>query len=155
MGITIFVGNLGRDPEMRETTGGQKVTNLSIAENRNYKDSEGNARKETIWYRVAVWGAQAEPCNEHLSKGRQVQVIGRLIPDKDGNPRIWEGNDGFAHASFELTAQQVTFLGSSNGTNGGTSPDLKVAPAEEEDVQTQLDEKAQLALEAVSDDAPF
>ena len=137
--ILIFVGNLGRDPEMRHTESGRQVTNMSVAENRSYKTDDGTVKKVTTWFRVAVWGAQAEACNTHLKKGRQVQVIGRLVPDKDGNPRIWEGNDGFAHASFEVTAQQVQFLGSGNGANNGSETELKVAPEEviEEDVPVQ------------------
>ena len=141
--LIIVTGNLGRDPEMRETPSGQKVTNLSVCDNRRFKDSNGDARTEKTWYKVAVWGAQAEPCNTHLKKGRQVYFEGRLIPDKDGNPRIWEGNDGFAHASYEVTARTVQFLGSSNGN--GSAPQLQVAPDDVEEVEPD-EEQAQLEL---------
>lgn len=107
----ILVGNLGRDPEMRYTPSGQAVSNLSVATNRTYTDSSGNQVKETVWFRVAVWGKQAEACHQYLRKGRQVLVEGRLTPDENGNPRIWTGQDGTARASFEVTAQTVRFLG--------------------------------------------
>jgi len=107
----ILVGNLGRDPEMRYTPSGQAVTNLSVATNRTYTDSSGNQVKETVWFRVAVWGKQAETCHQYLRKGRQVLVEGRLTPDENGNPRIWTAQDGTPRASYEVTAQTVRFLG--------------------------------------------
>jgi single-strand DNA-binding protein len=107
----ILVGNLGRDPEMRYTPSGQAVTNLSVASNRQYTKSDGETVKETIWFRVSVWGKSAEACNEYLRKGRPVLVEGRLNPDESGNPRMWTGNDGQSRASFEVTAETVKFLG--------------------------------------------
>ncbi|NOR89734.1 MAG: single-stranded DNA-binding protein [Anaerolineales bacterium] len=107
----ILVGNLGRDPEMRYTPSGQAVTNLSVASNRQYTKSDGESVKETIWFRVSVWGKSAEACNEYLRKGRPVLVEGRLNPDESGNPRMWTSNDGQSRASFEVTAETVKFLG--------------------------------------------
>lgn len=117
--ITI-VGNLGRDPEMRYTPGGQAVTNFSVATNRQYTTSNGERVKETVWFRVSAWGRQAETCNQYLSTGSQVLVEGRLTPDKEsGGPRIWTRNDGTPAASFEITAGRVVFL-SSRGDEGGS-----------------------------------
>lgn len=107
----ILVGNLGRDPEMRYTPSGQAVTNLNVATNRRYTDSNGQQVEETVWFRVAVWGRQAETVHQYLRKGRQVLVEGRLNADENGNPRIWTRQDGTPAASFELTAQNVRFLG--------------------------------------------
>ncbi len=122
----ILVGNLGRDPEMRYTPSGQAVTNLSIATNRRYTDSSGESRDETIWFRVSVWGKQAESVNQYLRKGRQVLVEGRLVGDENGNPRIWTRQDGTPGASFEVSAQTVRFLG------GKVDVDSFVAGPEEE-----------------------
>lgn len=111
----IFVGNLGRDPEMRYTPGGQAVCNLSVATNRRYNDSNGQRVDETTWFRVSVWGNQAEACNQYLAQGRQVLVEGRIIPDPDtGGPRIWTRNDGTPGASFEVHAWRVVFLGTAD-----------------------------------------
>ena len=108
----IIVGNLGRDPEMRYTPSGQPVTTLSVATNRKWTNADGTPGEETIWFRVSVWGKQAEACNQYLSKGRQVLIEGRLRPDPaTSEPRIWTGNDGVARASYELTANTVRFLG--------------------------------------------
>jgi single-strand DNA-binding protein len=107
----VLVGNLGRDPELRYTPNGQAVTNLSVASNRRYTDSSGQRREETIWFRVSVWGNQAEVVNQYLRKGRQVLVEGRLVPDENGNPRVWTRQDGTPSASFEVSALTVRFLG--------------------------------------------
>ena len=88
----LLVGNLGRDPEMRYTPSGQAVTNMSVATNRSYTDSSGEKVDETVWFRVSVWGKQAESVHQYLRKGRQVLVEGRMVPDENGNPRIWNRN---------------------------------------------------------------
>src|ERR687884_1697359 len=82
----ILVGNLGKDPEVRYTSGGQAVATLRIATSRSWTDKQSGQRKEeTEWHDVEVWGKQAEQCGEYLSKGRQVYVEGRLKTDK------WQG----------------------------------------------------------------
>lgn len=118
--ITV-VGNLGRDPEMRYTPGGQAVTNFNVATNRQYTSSNGEKVKETVWFRISAWGRQAETCNQYLKTGSQVLVEGRLTPDKtSGGPRIWTRQDGTPASSFELTAERVVFLTS---RGGGGAPD--------------------------------
>lgn len=128
----ILVGNLGRDPEMRYTPSGQAVTNLNIATNRRYSDSSGNPVEETVWFRVAVWGRQAETVHQYLRKGRQVLVEGRLVADENGNPRIWNRQDGSPAASFEVNAQTVRFLGSRSDAESQSYQEE--APATEEDI---------------------
>jgi single-strand DNA-binding protein len=107
----IIAGNLGRDPEMRYTPGGQAVTNFSVATNRQYTASDGQQVKETIWFRISTWGKTAEICNQYLKKGSKVLVEGRLVPDaSSGGPRIWTRQDGTPAASFEVSANTVRFL---------------------------------------------
>ena len=69
---TIIVGNLGTDPEMRYMPDGTAVANFSVATNRKWKDAAGEQVEEVCWFRVSVWGVQAEACNEYLEKGRSV-----------------------------------------------------------------------------------
>lgn len=117
--ITI-VGYLGGDPDMRFTPNGQAVTSFSVATSRKYTSNSGQQVDETTWFRVSVWGAQAESCNQYLSKGRPVLVVGRLRPDpQSGNPRIYNRQDGTPAASFEITAQTVRFLPSGGGKGAG------------------------------------
>jgi len=101
----ILVGNLGSDPEMRYTPNGKAVTSFRMATNRRYTTPDGESREETDWYRISVWGKQAEQCNQFLSKGRQVYVEGRL------HARNWEGQDGQMRTSLDVTADRVLFLG--------------------------------------------
>jgi len=119
----IIVGNVGRDPEMRYTPSGQAVTSFSVATNRQYSNNNGETVKETVWFRVSAWGKQAETCNQYLKKGSKVLVEGRLTADPaTGGPRIWNGQDGAARASFEVSASTVRFLSSRNeAESGGTS----------------------------------
>jgi len=101
----ILVGNLGSDPEMRYTPNGKAVTSFRMATNRRYTTPDGESREETDWYRISVWGKQAEQCNQFLSKGRQVYVEGRL------HARNWEGQNGQMRTSLDVTADRVLFLG--------------------------------------------
>jgi single-strand DNA-binding protein len=108
----IIVGNLGQDPEMRYTADGTPVTSFSVATNRRWTNQDGSQGEETVWFRVSAWRRLAETCAQYLSKGRQVMVDGRMTPDKaTGGPRVWIGSDGTHRASFEMTAERVTFLG--------------------------------------------
>ena len=109
----IIAGNLGKDPEMRYTPSGQAVTSFSVATERKYTVGNGEQVKETVWFRVSVWGNAAEACNKYLKRGAKVLVEGRLTPDKNtGGPRIWNKQDGMPAASFEITAMTVRFLSS-------------------------------------------
>lgn len=108
----IIVGHLGIEPELRFTASGDAVTSMSVATNRKWTNSDGQKQEQVTWFRVSVWGKQAEVCNDHLAKGRQVLVEGSLTPDPaTGGPRIWEDSEGNARASFELRAIRVQFLG--------------------------------------------
>ena len=66
----ILLGNLGRDPETRYTTGGDAVTNLNIATSEQWKDKSGEKQERTEWHRVVLFGRQAEVAGEYLKKGR-------------------------------------------------------------------------------------
>ncbi len=133
--ITI-VGYLGNDPEMRFTPNGQAVTSLSVATSRTYTNNAGQKIDETTWFRVSVWGAQAEACSQYLKKGSPVLVVGRLRPDPEtGNPRVYTRNDGTPGASFEVNALNVKFLPSGGGT-GAFRDDMgdEQGGAEEDDI---------------------
>lgn len=115
----VIVGNLGTDPELRYTQSGQGVCNFSVATNRRWTGGDGQLQEETVWFRVSVWGKQAETCNQYLEKGRQVLCEGRLTVDREsGGPRVWQGQDGKWRASYEMSAFEVKFL-SGGGSRGG------------------------------------
>jgi single-strand DNA-binding protein len=88
------------------------VTSFSVATNERWTGQDGQQQQRTIWWRVKVWGAQAETVSQYLHKGSQVFVEGRMDPDPDtGGPRLWTGNDGQTRASFEIVARTVQFVG--------------------------------------------
>ncbi len=108
----ILVGNLGRDPETRYTTGGDAVTNVSIATTDTWKDKAGEKQEKTEWHRVAFFGKLAEIAGEYLKKGRQVYVEGRL------QTRKWQDKDGQDKYSTEIVADRMQMLGSRAGSGG-------------------------------------
>lgn len=137
----VLVGNLGRDPEMRYTPNGTPVTTFSVATSRKYKDSAGETKEETVWFRVSVWGKQAEVCNQYLAKGRNVLVEGSLVGDENGGPRIWTGQDGKPRASFEVRAQTVRFLGRREGGEAGAATPAGSAAATIPSAEPQTEEE--------------
>ena len=105
-----LIGNLGRDPELRYTPAGQPVTDLSVATKETWKDQSGEKKDRTTWWKISVWGKQAENCNQFLVKGSRVLVEGTLRGDESGNPRTYQKKDGTTGTSFEMTAKEVRFL---------------------------------------------
>ncbi len=101
----MVIGNVGRDPEMRYTSSGRPVTSFSIATSRSWTNSEGEYHEETEWFNVVAWGNLAEICKQHLRKGQQVYVEGRL------QTRSWEDREGKRRFRTELVANEMILLG--------------------------------------------
>ena len=110
----MIIGNLGRDPEMRYTPGGQAVTQFSVATNRNFQ-KDGEWQSETEWFRVVVWGDRGERAAEYLRKGHKVYVEGRL------QTRQWE-KDGVTRYTTEVVASEMKMLGSKTKGDGYNKP---------------------------------
>ena len=108
----VLMGNLTRDPELRQTPNGQNVCSFSLALNRSYKGADGNWQEATDYIDVVAWGPLGERVAQYLSKGRPCLVNGRL------QSRSWE-SDGQKRSKVEVVAQDVTFLGGPGGDNGG------------------------------------
>src|SRR5688572_22262742 len=111
----ILVGNLGADPEVRFTPGGQAVANFRIATSESWNDKNGQKQERTEWHRIVVWGKLAELCGEYLKKGRQCYVEGRL------QTREWTDKENKKNYTTEVVANQVTFLGGRDGAGAGSS----------------------------------
>ncbi len=111
-----LMGNLTRDPELRQTPNGQNVTSFSLALNRSYKDASGAWQEATDYIDCVSWGPLAERVAQYLSKGRRCLVQGRL------QSRSWE-QDGQKRSKVEVLASDVTFLDSrgEGGDNEGGS----------------------------------
>jgi single-strand DNA-binding protein len=104
-----LVGNLTRDPELRQTPGGTPVCQLGVAVNSSYKDSSGQWVEKPNFFDVVVWGTQGENCARYLAKGRQVAVDGRL------EQRSWDAQDGTKRSKVEIIADTVMFIGGQAG----------------------------------------
>lgn len=111
-----LMGNLTRDPELRQTPNGQNVTSFSLALNRSYKDASGAWQEATDYIDCVSWGPLAERVAQYLSKGRRCLVQGRL------QSRSWE-QDGQKRSKVEVLASDVTFLDSrgEGGDNEGAN----------------------------------
>lgn len=99
----VILGNLTRDPELRQTPAGQSVTQMSLALNRSYKNTQGEWEEATDYIDVVTWGSLAEQVAQSLTKGGRALVMGRL------QNRSWE-KDGVKQYKTEVLASDVTFL---------------------------------------------
>lgn len=107
----MVIGNVGRDPEMRYIPSGKPVTSFSVATTRSWTNSEGERREETEWFNVVAWGNLAEICKQHLRRGQQVYVEGRL------QTRSWEDHEGKKRFRTELVANEMILLGGRRGVS--------------------------------------
>lgn len=121
----MIIGNLGRDPEMRYTPSGRPVTTFSVATSRSWNTSEGEKRVETEWFNVVAWSSLAEICKQHLSKGQQVYIEGRL------QTRHWDDAEGNKHTSVEIVANEMIILGERRDTSESTASETE--PVEEDE----------------------
>ena len=112
----ILLGNLGRDPETRYTTGGDAVTNLNIATSEQWKDKSGEKQERTEWHRVVLFGRQAEIAGEYLKKGRSVYIEGRL------QTRKYTDKDGVEKYSTEIVGDRMQLIGGARDAGGGSAP---------------------------------
>lgn len=87
----ILIGNLGRDPEIRYTQGGEPIANFSLATSENWTDKSGQKQERTEWHRVEVFGKTAQVVRDYCTKGKSVYIEGSIRyeewTDKDGNKR--------------------------------------------------------------------
>src|SRR6266508_3045126 len=111
----ILMGNLTRDPELRQTPSGQSVCSFSLALNRAYKSQNGEWQEATDYIDIVAWGPLAERVSQYLTKGRRALVQGRL------QSRSWE-QEGQKRSKVEVLANDVTFVDSRGTGDGGSAP---------------------------------
>lgn len=125
---SIILGTLGQDPEVKYTTSGEAVCNMSVATTERWTDKSGNRQEKTEWHRVVAWGKLGELCGEYLSKGRQVYLEGKL------QTRQWEDKQGQNRYTTEINASTVQFIGT-RGESANSKPVQSDEPAfTEEDI---------------------
>ncbi len=106
----ILVGNVGRDPEIRETQNGNKVANLSLATNRRGPSTNGEAEERTDWHRLTLWNRLAQFADDYVNKGDRVYIEGRL--EYDSYER-----DGVTIPTADVQVRELVLLTPPNGTH--------------------------------------
>ncbi len=117
-----IIGNLTRDPELRNTSSGQTVANFGVATSSVWTDAAGQRQEKTEFHNIVVWGKLAEICGQYLGKGRKVFVEGRL------QTREWESQEGQKRRTTEIVADTMIMLDRPQGGAPG-APGAAPAPA--------------------------
>jgi single-strand DNA-binding protein len=118
----ILIGNLGANPEMRFTQGGQAVANLRIATTERWTDKSGQRQESTEWHRVVLFGKTAEIAGQYLTKGRQVYIEGRI------RTRQWQDQSGQKRYTTEIVGTNMTLLGGRAGERTGDEAPATIPP---------------------------
>lgn len=121
----ILVGNLGRDPELRYTPQGKAVCSFSMATNEKRRDKSGELQDVTTWFKVTLWGNQAETASKYLSKGRPVYIEGRLRIEE------WTDRDNNNRFTLDVQATDMQFISAGRdeaGFSGGDDFDTHSGP---------------------------
>lgn len=116
-----IIGNLTKDPESRTTTSGKDVCNFTVAVNRRQKDANGNNVAD--FFKIAAWGELGKSCQQYLSKGRKVSVVGQV------SVSTYQAQDGSTRANLDVLAQEVEFLTPHEGGHGSSEQTAQASPA--------------------------
>ena len=146
-----FIGNLGRDPETRFFSNGDKITNASIACTESWKDkTTGDKKERTEWIPLVFTGGLADVAEKYLRKGSQVYVTGKYTTRK------WQDKEGVDRYSTEIRVGELVMLGKPGEAAGGggqAAPQQRAAaPAQQQRGQAQQRQQAPIDD---SDDIPF
>ena len=153
-----LIGNLGNDPEVRSTTGGNRVATFSLATSRTWNDASGSKQEKTEWHRCVVWNtkgsSQADIIEKYVKKGDKLYVEGRI------EYRQWQDKDGQTRYSTEINVREFIMLSGGRGapdfdSEGGgarrsAAPAKAKAPAGGDDFEDFPN-----ALQDEDDDLPF
>lgn len=159
-----LIGNLGNDPEVRSTSGGNRVATFSLATSRSWNDASGSKQEKTEWHRCVVWNTKssqlADIVERYVKKGDKLYVEGRI------EYRQWQDKDGQTRYSTEINVRELIMLGGPRGGAGGgdgvdgegSSHRASRAPAAQKAKATAGGEDFEDfpgALEDEDDDLPF
>ena len=132
----ILIGNLGKDPEIRYTQGGEPIANFSLATSENWTDKSGQKQERTEWHRVVLFRRQAEVALQYLHKGSHVYIEGRL------RTRKWTDKSGVDRYSTDIEAEEMKMLGKR------VEPTMEARPAQPTPV-------AMMGYDPIDDTIPF
>lgn len=109
------LGNVTRDPEVRQTATGQSVCSFGVATNRSWTDASGKKQEAVEFHNIVAWGKLAEICGQYITKGRKVYIEGRL------QTREWEGQDGAKRQRTEIVTDNMIILDRPGGSAHATA----------------------------------
>jgi single-strand DNA-binding protein len=137
----ILIGNLGKDPDLRNFEGGNVVANFTMATTEVYRDKNGTKVEQTEWHNIAIWGKLAEIAGKILRKGAKVYIEGRI------KNRSWEDREGNKRHTIEIVAENFTLLDrrTGNGTGQAGQNDYEMSHSTP-DAEKEM---------SVDDDLPF
>jgi len=120
-----LIGNLTKDPELRQTPNGSSVCSFTVATNLTWKDANGQKQDKAEFHNIVTWGKLAEICNQYLQKGKKVYLEGRL------QTRDWEAEDGSKRYKTEIVAENMIMLSQANSSYepSGSSNDYAAQPS--------------------------
>ena len=135
----ILIGNIGRDPDLRQTESGSAISTFSMATNTSWVNRDGVRNERTEWHNIVTWNRLAEICHQIIHKGDQVYIEGRL------RTRTWEDESGERRHKTEIIAEQMIKLSRRTSVEGAES-DLEQAQQDNEDTDnTSTSESQQLS----------
>jgi single-strand DNA-binding protein len=158
----MLIGNLGSDPEVRSTTGGNRVATFSLATSRQWNSPNGEKQEKTEWHRCVVWNTKgsglADVVEKYCKKGDKIYVEGRI------EYRQWQDKDNQTRYSTEINVRELTMLGGGRGSQGdfdgensgrSRAPAAAGAKAASTNAAGNDFEDFPGALEETDDDLPF
>jgi len=138
-----ILGNVTRDPEVKQTASGQSVCSFGIATNRTWKDASGQKQEQVEFHNCVAWGKLADICGQYLKKGTKAYVEGRL------QTREWEGQDGNKRKTTEIVTDNMIILDRAGAPAGGASKPFAAASAPKDDPSPNPDDEIKV------EDIPF
>jgi single-strand DNA-binding protein len=142
-----LIGNLGNDPEVRSTTGGNRVATFSLATSRSWNDAAGSKQEKTEWHRCVVWNTKtsglADIVEKYVKKGDKLYVEGRI------EYRQWQDKDGQTRYSTEINVRELIMLGGGKGGGGG---DFEMSEGSRSSRPAAAGQKAKATASPGSDD---
>ncbi len=144
-----LVGNLTRDPELRNLPSGTAVTSFGVATNRVWRNQQGERQEDVQFHNVVVFGRQAETVSQYLTKGSLVLIEGRI------QTRSWDGKDGSKQYRTEIVAERIQFGPRGAARQGGFKAEAPAAPNPNPTVREELPEIDLGDEEIKAEDLPF
>ena len=140
----ILIGRLGKDPELKYTSGGTPVARFTLATDETFKDRSGEQQRRTEWHTIVAWRKLAEICGEYLTKGKQIYIEGSI------QSRQWEDQSGNKRTSYEIVARQMTMLGSRADSERAAASSAERSPVDRPSTEEPSPEP-----EITDEDIPF